>query len=169
MQKKPYSSPWQEVQMKTAEDILKDKNREMVCISPGRTIREAVHTMTDHKIGAILVKKEGKILGIWTERDLLYNINLPGFNPDKELVGDHMTTSLHTTRHNAPILKIKEMFLGLFIRHIIVEKDGEYIGLLSIGDVLRASLIDQDYRIKELNAIASWEYYENWGWDRKKR
>ena len=155
--------------MKTAEDIVKEKNREMVCISFDSTVREALRLMTANKIGAILVTKEDKIVGIWTERDLLYNINLPGFNPDKELVGDYMTTSLHTTRHNAPILKIKEMFLGLFIRHIIVEKDGEYIGLLSIGDVLRASLIDQDYRIKELNAIASWEYYENWGWDRKKR
>jgi len=155
--------------MKTAEDILKNKNREMVCISPDRTIREAIHTMTDNNIGAILVKKERKILGIWTERDLLHNINLPGFNPDRELVGDHMTTHLYTTRHNAPLLKIKEMFLGLFIRHIIVEKNGRYIGLLSIGDVLRTSLMEQDHQIKELNAMASWEYYENWGWDRKKR
>jgi len=140
----------------------------MVCISPDRTIREAVHAMTDNNIGAILVKKEGKILGIWTERDLLHHINFPGFNPDRELVGDHMTTHLYTTRHNAPLLKIKEMFLGLFIRHIVVEKDGRYIGLLSIGDVLRASLMEQDHQIKELNAMASWEYYENWGWDRKK-
>jgi CBS domain-containing protein len=155
--------------MKTAEDILIDKNREMVCISPDRTIREAVHIMTDNNIGAILVKKEGKILGIWTERDLLYNINLPEFNPDRERVGDHMTTSLYTTRYDTPLLKIKEMFLGLFIRHIIVEKDGKYIGLLSIGDVLRTSLIEQDHQIKELNAMAGWEYYENWRWDRKKR
>ncbi len=155
--------------MKTAEDILKEKNREMVCISPDRTIREAVRLMTDHKIGAILVKKEGKILGIWTERDLLHNIILPGFNPDRDSVGDHMTTSLYTIQPHTPLLKIKEMFLGLFIRHIIVEKDGQYIGLLSIGDILRASLIEQDHQIKELNAIASWEYYENWGWDRKKR
>jgi len=57
---------------------------------------------------------------------------------------------------------------GLFIRHIIVEKNGRYIGLLSIGDVLRASLMEQDLQIKELNAMASWEYYENWGWDRKR-
>ncbi|MBW2711538.1 MAG: hypothetical protein JRC58_06540 [Deltaproteobacteria bacterium] len=59
--------------------------------------------------------------------------------------------------------------MGLFIRHILIEKDGDYIGLLSIGDVLRATLIDQDRQIKELNKIASWEYYENWGWHRNKR
>lgn len=155
--------------MKTAEDILKEKNREMVCISRDSTIREAVNLMNDNKIGAILVKKEDKIVGIWTERDLLHNIILPGFNPDMNLVGDHMTTSLYTAKHNTSLLKIKEMFLGLFIRHIIVEKEGQFIGLLSIGDALRASLIEQDRQIKELNKIASWEYYENWGWGRKKR
>ena len=155
--------------MKTAEDILKEKNREMVSISPNQTIRETIRLMTANKIGAILVKKEDKIVGIWTERDLLYNSNQPGFDPDTHLIGDYMTTSLHTTRNDTSILKIKEMFLGLFIRHIIVEKDGDYVGLLSIGDVLRASLIEHDRHIKELNKIASWEYYENWGWYRNKR
>jgi signal-transduction protein with cAMP-binding, CBS, and nucleotidyltransferase domain len=80
-----------------------------------------------------------------------------------------MTTPLYTAAYSTSILKIKEMFLGLFIRHILIEKNGVYIGLLSIGDVLRASLIEQDREIKSLNKIASWEYYENWGWHRKKR
>jgi signal-transduction protein with cAMP-binding, CBS, and nucleotidyltransferase domain len=80
-----------------------------------------------------------------------------------------MSTPVRTTPHSTSILKIKEMFLGLFIRHILVEKNGDYIGLLSIGDVLRASLVVQDLQIKELNAIGNWEYYENWGWDRKKK
>ncbi|MBW1724170.1 MAG: CBS domain-containing protein [Deltaproteobacteria bacterium] len=155
--------------MKTAEDIIKEKNRETVSISPDQAIREAIRLMTVNKIGAIVVKKEDKIVGIWTERDLLYNSNQPGFDPDTHLIGDYMTTLLHTARQDTSILKIKEMFLGLFIRHILIEKDGDYIGLLSIGDVLRATLIDQDRQIKELNKIASWEYYENWGWHRNKR
>ena len=155
--------------MRTAEEILKEKNREMVCVSSNKTVRDALRLMNDNNIGAILVKKEDQIVGIWTERDLLHNINMPGFNPDTNLIGDYMTTELHTTAHDTSILKIKEMFLGLFIRHILIEKDGIYIGLLSIGDVLRASLIEQDRQIKSLNKIASWEYYENWGWHRNKR
>jgi signal-transduction protein with cAMP-binding, CBS, and nucleotidyltransferase domain len=155
--------------MITAEEVLKEKNREMVCISSDRTIREALKLMNEQNIGAVLVKKEGKIVGIWTERDLLHNMNLPEFDPDTALVGDYMVSPLHTAPHTASILRINEMFLGLFIRHILVEKDGEYIGLLSIGDVLRASLVAQDLHIKELNAIGHWEYYENWGWPRKKK
>ena len=155
--------------MKTAGEILKEKKREMVCISSDKTIRDAIRLMNDNNIGAILVKEKDQIVGIWTERDLLHNMNLPEFNPDTDLIGDHMTTGLHKISNDTSILKINEMFLGLFIRHILVEKDGIYIGVLSIGDVLRASLIEQDRQIKSLNKIASWEYYENWGWPRNKK
>jgi signal-transduction protein with cAMP-binding, CBS, and nucleotidyltransferase domain len=154
--------------MKTAGEILKEKNREMVCISFDKTIRDAVQLMNDNNIGAILVKKNDQIVGIWTERDLLHNMNLPEFNPGTDLIDDYMTTGLYTAEHDTSILKINEMFLGLFIRHILIVKDGNYIGLLSIGDVLRATLIEQDRQIKSLNKIADWQYYENWGWDRKR-
>jgi signal-transduction protein with cAMP-binding, CBS, and nucleotidyltransferase domain len=153
--------------MKTAEDIVIDKSTEMICISSDKTVREALQLMTGHKIGAILVKDKEKIVGIWTERDLLRNINLADFNPDMDMIGKYMTSPLHSVPHNTPILKIQETFLGLFIRHLLVERDGEYIGLLSIGDVLRASLIAKDREIKKLNAHAGWKFYENWGWDRK--
>jgi signal-transduction protein with cAMP-binding, CBS, and nucleotidyltransferase domain len=62
---------------------------------------------------------------------------------------------------------LEEMFLGLFIRHILVEKDSQYVGLLSIGDVIRTSLLEKDEKIKELNSIASWQYYEEWCWKKK--
>ena len=52
--------------------------------------------------------------------------------------------------------------MGLFLRHLPIEKDNEIIGMLSIGDVLRASLIHMDHRLKELNAYVTWDYYENW-------
>lgn len=61
------------------------------------------------------------------------------------------------------------MFLGLFLRHILVEKEGEYIGLLSIGDVLRAGLLEKDRQFREINKFFSWDYYENWKAGRKKK
>lgn len=155
--------------MKTAEDIIQDKNKDMICISHTETIHKVLQLMVANKIGAILVKKNDKIVGIWTERDLMCESITPGFDPKTARIGDHMTTQLKTALYNAPISKLEEMFLGLFLRHILVEKEGEYIGILSIGDVVRASLLEKDRQIKELNALASWEYYENWGWDRKKR
>ena len=155
--------------MKTAQDIIRDNSREMVSIDYGKTVADAVSRMVDQKIGAILVRQEGRLVGIYTERDLLRNMGAEGFDPAAAPVADHMSAPLHTMPHDTPLIKLTDCFLGLFIRHIVVERDGEPIGLLSIGDVLRATLLDQDEKIQELNAIASWEYYENWGWGRKKR
>jgi len=79
-----------------------------------------------------------------------------------------MTAPLKTAPHSTRIHKLEEMFLGLYLRHLPIEKDGEFIGLLSIGDVLRASLIDMDGQLKQINAFVTWDYYENWREGRKK-
>lgn len=155
--------------MKNAEEMILEKNRAMITIDASEPIKNALSLMVKHKIGAILITEERRIVGIWTERDLLNHILDSQFDIQSSRIGDYMTVHIKTASHNTSLLKLKEMFLGLFIRHIVIEKKGEYIGLLSIGDVLRASLLEQDRQIKELNAIASWEYYENWGWDRPKK
>ncbi|MFO7706937.1 MAG: CBS domain-containing protein [Desulfobacterales bacterium] len=153
--------------MKTAGDILNEKKREMVAVRPEQTLREALERMQVNHIGAILVKRAEKVVGIWTERDLARDVLKPGFDIDSARVEDHMTTRLFTAPDDTPLLKLQEMFLGLFVRHILITRRRKAVGLLSIGDVLRASLLEKDTQIKELNAVASWEYYENWGWDRK--
>lgn len=155
--------------MKTALDIITDKKTKMVCVAPDTTIETALQVMVENKIGAILVKENDVYVGIWTERDLMRNILAPDFNIKNAKIGDFMSTPLHSAPHDAALIKLEEMFVGLFVRHLLVEKDSDYIGLLSIGDVIRASFLAKDLQIKELNAIASWEYYENWGWDRRSR
>ncbi len=155
--------------MKTAEDILNEKKREAIWIRRDKSVFDTVCRMVENGIGAILIKEGERYVGIFSERDLLRNTAAPGFNPRTAMVGDYMSTPLHTAPHDMQLLKLKERFLGLFIRHLVVEKGDRQIGMLSIGDVMRASLLEQDQQIKELNQIASWEYYEDWGWDRKKR
>jgi CBS domain-containing protein len=158
-----------EYTMKNAEDILNDKRPfELITVRPVQTVAEAIDRMNQADIGAILIEDQGEILGIWTERDLLKSMRQPGFDPGQARMGDHMTTQLHSAPHDTEVERLEEMFLGLYIRHILVGKEGKFIGLLSIGDVLRASLLEKDRRIRELKSIASWEYYEDWGWDRKK-
>jgi signal-transduction protein with cAMP-binding, CBS, and nucleotidyltransferase domain len=153
--------------MKTAEDIINENKRDMVCIEREKSVFEAVRRMVENRIGAILIKDGDQMVGLFSERDLLRNTAIPDFNPKNARVGDYMSTPLRSASYNTPLLKLKEMFLGLFIRHLVIEKQGRQIGMISIGDVLRASLLEQDQQIKALNAVASWEYYENWGWDRK--
>ncbi len=153
--------------MKTAEAIIAEKGNEVVTVSKEQTLFEAIQLMNEKKIGAILVQEGDEMVGIWTERDYLRNSGDPDFNPHKAKVADFMSSPLHFADHNANLTQLEEMFLGLYVRHVPVQKDGQVIGLVSIGDVLRASLLEKDHQIKQLNSLASWQYYENWGWDRK--
>lgn len=155
--------------MKTAEDILKEKKRDIVCTHSNRSVLEASRIMAENNIGAILIEDGGRYVGIYSERDLLRHTASADFNPKTARIGDYMSSPLHCAEHDETLVNLKDKFLGLYIRHLIIEKAGKQIGLLSIGDVLRASLLEQDRQIKELNSMASWEYYENWGWDHKKR
>jgi len=156
-----------EESMKTAEDIIAEKGSETVCVSKEQTLLEAIQLMNEKKIGAILVKEGDDLIGIWTERDYLRNSGDPNFKPQAVKVGDSMSSPLHFAKHDANLTQLEEMFLGLYLRHLPVQKNGTFIGMVSIGDVLRANLLEKDSKIKELNSMASWQYYENWGWDRK--
>jgi CBS domain-containing protein len=155
--------------LKTAEDIILDKNNHIVHVGTTQTVGEAIDLMNANKVGAILVKEGDEMIGIWTERDYLRGSSDPAFDPKKARVGDHMTSPLHFAPHDATVTQLEEMFIGLYLRHIPVKKNGRFLGMVSIGDVLRANLLDKDRQIKELNSMASWQYYENWGWDRQKK
>jgi len=154
--------------MNSAEEIVKDKKRETVFISHNETILKACQVMVDSKIGALLVKKQDEFVGIWTERDLLRNITTPGFDPETARIGDYMTAPLHKVPHTTQLHKLEELLLGLFVRHLLVEKEGKFIGLISIGDILRANLLEKEERFKECNAYVTWEHYEKWRYGRPK-
>lgn len=150
--------------MHTAQDILNVKQRKTVSIAHDKTIFSAIQIMVEKKVGAILVTRKKKIVGIWTERDLLRNLLEPGFDPRKAKMEEYMISPVIDVAFDTPLITLQEMFLGLYIRHILITRDKKILGLLSIGDVVRANLLKKDEEVKTLNAIAGWEYYENWGW-----
>lgn len=156
-----------ELKMHTAQDILKEKKLKMVSISHDKSIFNAIQIMVEKKVGAILATKKEEIVGIWTERDLLRNLLEPNFDPRKAKIKEYMISPVIGVSFDTPLIKLQEMFLGLYIRHILIKKGNKNLGLLSIGDVVRANLLNKDEEVKALNAIAGWEYYENWGWHQK--
>ena len=155
--------------MNTAEDIVKDKNQQILSVSFDETVQNVCQFMVRNNIGAVVVERNNEFVGIWTERDLLRNITKEGFDPQSAKVGDFMSSPLRTAPHDTPTHKLEEMFLGLFVRRLVIEKEGHIIGFISIGDVLRASLLEKDRQFKQINSLVSWDYYENWKWGRKKR
>jgi len=128
--------------MKTAENIVRGNGRNFVTIAPQTSAQEAVQVMVDNKIGSVLIKREDKIVGIWTERDLMRNILASGFDPKTVPIEDCMTTGFRFVPHTASIYKLLDMFSEPGMRHLIVERDGEYIGLLSEEDVNKVGLVE---------------------------
>ncbi|MCK9484920.1 MAG: CBS domain-containing protein [Candidatus Marinimicrobia bacterium] len=151
--------------MQQAIDIILEKDRPMISVPPETTIYNALKIMVENQIGAIVITEQDKVVGIWTERDLLNNSAQPDFNPQTALIGDYMQTQLKTVNYDEPIFKLQDRILGMYVRHLFVVQDDEIIGLLSAGDITRACLLE---RTKELENI-SWEYYENWRWERRKK
>jgi len=152
--------------MKRAQDLIDHKGGSLITISSDATIQDAVKLMVAKKIGAILIEDDEKIVGIWTERDLLRNSLVDSFDPGKARIGDFMTKELITVDVSENIYRMMDKFLGLRLRHLPVEKDGKIVALLSAGDVIKAALYDKTKEFDELNEMVSWEYYENWRWSK---
>ncbi|MEJ2136775.1 MAG: CBS domain-containing protein [Desulfofustis sp.] len=150
--------------METAKNMLEGKGREIVSVPVGTTLFAALEKMNLHKVGAILVTRDEKIIGIWTERDLMQDVIKEGFDLKNGFIEDYMTTELIFAPHTDTVFNLMDKFLGLRIRHLFIEEDDTVIGLVSGGDVMKCVIHEKDAELKQLNSMVSWDYYEDWKW-----
>ena len=153
--------------MITAEDILKEKGDEIISVAPDCTLHDALKVMLSKRIGAILVKQGESLVGIWTERDLMRNSVNEEFNPSTAKVEDFMSKGLMSAPYSDSIYSLMDKFLGKRLRHLLIEKNGKYIGFLSAGDVTKALLVEKTQELEKLNKLVNMDYYENWRWKNK--
>lgn len=146
----------------TAEDILEDIGHEPLIVSSETTVHEAVRLMLGKGSNAVLIAKEGNYIGIWTERDLMKNVILDGFDPKTTKVSEHMSFPLKAAHHTDDLFELIAKFLGYHTRHLLIEKEGKYIGVLYAKDVIRAGFAARSKQLDELDEMVSLEFYENW-------
>jgi CBS domain-containing protein len=104
-------------------------------VHPTQTVAETVKVMRDRKVGCVLVCVERRVVGIFTERDLVRRVLAPG-RPLTDRIGDHMTADPVTVHPRDPIgMAIKRMFRGGY-RHLPVVVDGRPTGILSVKRVV---------------------------------
>lgn len=152
--------------MITAADILENKGGKLISVNIESTVADALHVMLENKIGAIVVKDGEEIKGIWTERDLMKNVITEGFYSKTTKIKDVMSAKLIFSSYKDSLYQLMDKCLGMRLRHLLIEKDGQFIGLLSAGDLTRANLIQKSIDLEELNKMADWDYYENWKWNK---
>ncbi|MBW2677193.1 MAG: CBS domain-containing protein [Deltaproteobacteria bacterium] len=153
-----------EVNMETAKDMLRGKIKDLVTVPAGTTLFKTLEMMNQHRVGAILVTRDKQVVGIWTERDLMRNTIVEDFDPKTALIDDYMTSDLVSAPHTDTVFNLMDKFLGRRIRHLLIEEEGQYIGLISGGDVMKCVIHAKDAELRQLNSMVSWDYYENWKW-----
>lgn len=132
-------------------DILKAKGGSVVSVTSEQPVNEALALLAKHRIGAVLVVDPGGgIAGILSERDLVRAMHRIGKSVFDKRVGDLMTTPVVTCSPKDPVGAIEGMMTAQRFRHVPVLQDGKLIGLVSIGDVVKARIEEAEAEVDAL-------------------
>lgn len=141
--------------MKVA-DVLKGKGREVMTVKPGETISGLARRLQLFGVGAMVVSHDGHSLdGIISERDIAYALADNGPVLHEMLVSEFMTKSVITCSPEDSCAEIAKIMLMRRIRHLPVKENDKLIGVISIGDVLKARLSEVEFEANVLRDIAA--------------
>jgi CBS domain-containing protein len=136
--------------MKTVRDILEVKGRIVWSVDPGSTVFDALSLMAEKEIGALVVLDEARVAGIISERDYARKVILHGRASPTTLVEEIMTSHVAYTHLDQSIEECMAIMTDKRIRHLPVLQDGKLIGIISIGDLVKAIIADQKFMIEQL-------------------
>jgi CBS domain-containing protein len=136
--------------MKTVERLLEAKGYDIWSITPDASVYEAVKLMADKAIGALLVLESGKLVGIISERDCTRRVILKERAPKDTLVREIMTPDVITVRPDQTVEECMELVTAKRIRHLPVLADGQLMGIVSIGDLVKGTISEKEFMIQQL-------------------
>ncbi len=137
----------------TIAAILRHKGREVVTLSPTATVVEIAQIMSERGIGAVLVvDQSNRLLGIVSERDIVRSLHASGARTLDMTANDLMTRSLYTASPKTTINEAMRQMTARRFRHVPILDEGELVGLVSIGDVVKARIMQQEEEVDSLKA-----------------
>ncbi|MFL6540990.1 MAG: CBS domain-containing protein [Chthoniobacterales bacterium] len=142
----------------TIEGILSGKKREVYSIPPDATVYDAVALMADKNVGALLVTKDGELVGIISERDYTRKVMLRGKRSRETQVSEIMSTNLTTVEPKESVDHCLKFMTDKRIRHLPVVKEGEICGVVSIGDLVKHVISVQSATLDHLERYISGGY-----------
>jgi len=136
--------------MRTVQHLLDRKSSEVFTIEPGATVFDALVRMAQRGVGALLVMDRGELVGIFSERDYARKIILHGKASKETTVHDIMTREVLYVDPEYTIEECMALMTENTVRHLPVLVDGRVVGIVSIGDVVKALISDQSFIIDQL-------------------
>jgi CBS domain-containing protein len=138
--------------MRTVKYLLQSKGRDIWSIAPDASVYEALELMAEKNVGALLVLEEGELVGIISERDYARGVVLRGKTSKDTPVREIMTERVVYVRLEQMVEECMALMTDKRIRHLPVLAEGQLIGVISIGDVVKDVIAEQEFIIQQLES-----------------
>ncbi|HEX9904967.1 MAG TPA: CBS domain-containing protein [Propylenella sp.] len=139
----------------TVGRIINEKGRDVVTVSPGTSLEEIASTLSQKRIGAVVVVEDDAIRGIVSERDIVLAIAADGAGALKKVAADRMTSRVVTCRMEDTIHDVMQKMTSGRFRHLPVVEDGHLSGIVSIGDVVKRRIEDVEREAEQIREYIS--------------
>ena len=136
--------------MQTIRDILKVKGTDVWCIEPDATVFDALQRMAEKEVGALVVTESTQVVGLISEREYARKVVLQGRTSPTTLVKEIMITPVMYIHLDQAIEECMSLMTEKRTRHLPVIEDGKLVGLISIGDIVKSIIADQQFLIEQL-------------------
>jgi CBS domain-containing protein len=136
--------------MKTIQRLLENKGRDIWSVAPEDSVYDAISMMAERRVGALLVLNDGKLVGVVSERDYARKVILSGRASKETPVRDIMSTRVICTDPNKTIEQCMALMTDKRVRHLPVIEHKALVGIISIGDLVKAIIHEQQFIIEQL-------------------
>jgi CBS domain-containing protein len=136
--------------MQTIRQILEDKGYEVLSVPPGASVFSAIELMAENGIGALMVMDGDKAVGLISERDYARKVILKGRSSKDTEVREIMTTHVVCARPEQTVEQCMALMTEKRVRHLPIMDDERLVGIVSIGDLVKAIIAEQRFIIEQL-------------------
>ena len=145
----------------TVRQILEQKGNRYAAVRPDDTVLSALSLMAEQDIGSVLVTEGERLLGIFTERDYARKVVLKGLVSRDSRVGDLMTPNPCTISPSSTVDEVMRTMTENHFRHLPVVEQGRIAGIVTIGDMVKSIVSQQEVTIRQLSSYISGEIASN--------
>jgi CBS domain-containing protein len=136
--------------MRKVSHILQGKDAKVVTVPQEAPVLEVIRLMAEHHIGSVLVMRSGELIGIATERDYARKVILQGRSSSDTPVNMIMSSPVACVTPEHTVTDCMEIMTDRHVRHLPVKDGGTVVGMISIGDLVKAVIEDQQQEISQL-------------------
>jgi len=141
--------------MINVSQFLKDRQNKVLTVSPDDSVSKALKVMVDNNVGALVVVKEGKVVGIFSERDFVRNTIVNVKLSMDMLIKELMSVKVCYVRPEQTLEECMALMTDKHARHLPVIEGEKLIGIVSIGDIVKSLIAEKEFTIKQLENYIS--------------